>query len=87
MRPPIDFQPGWPMYTALMNGLPMQQPIKLTTPSAVSTRVVASWCSIASVCVGAGPPTDRVRAALNAHLPPTVERSVGGQRGGARGSW
>ena len=28
------------MYTALMNGLPIMQPIRLTTPSAVSTRVV-----------------------------------------------
>ena len=28
------------MYTALMNGLPIRQPIRLTTPSAVSTRVV-----------------------------------------------
>ena len=24
MRPPIAFQPGWPMYTALMYGFPMQ---------------------------------------------------------------
>jgi|GEM_PF-6299416 len=29
-----------PMYTALMNGLPIMQPIRLTTPSALSTRVV-----------------------------------------------
>jgi hypothetical protein len=28
------------MYTALMNGLPIRQPMRLTTPSAVSTRVV-----------------------------------------------
>ena len=29
-----------PMYTALMNGLPIMQLIRLTTPSALSTRVV-----------------------------------------------
>jgi hypothetical protein len=40
MRPPMAFHPGCPMYTALMNGLPIRQPIRLTTPSAVSTRVV-----------------------------------------------
>jgi len=28
------------MYTALMNGFPIKQPMRLTTPSAVKTRVV-----------------------------------------------